>query len=104
MSSHRRTVLYRVVQSALSNIAQHARATDVEVSLQNIKRTVRMEIHDNGKSFDVEQVLFAKRYKRLGLLGTRERVEMIGGSFGVESAPGKGTTVRMQIPFSHARE
>ena len=48
----------------------------------------------------MEKVLFAKRYKRLGLLGTRERVEMIGGTFSVESAPGKGTTVRAQIPYS----
>ena len=101
LSSHRRTVLYRVAQSALTNIAQHAHATDVKVSLLKIRNTARLEIHDNGKSFDVERVLFAKRYKRLGLIGTRERVEMIGGSFNVESAPGKGTTIRAQIPFSH---
>ena len=52
-----------------------------------------------GKSFDVERVLHAKRNKRLGLLGMRERVEMIGGNFSVESAPGQGTTIRAQIPF-----
>ena len=62
-----------------------------------------MEIHDNGKSFDVERVLFAKRHKRLGLLGSRERVEMVGGKFGVESAPGKGTTISAEIPISADR-
>jgi signal transduction histidine kinase len=48
-------------------------------------------------------VLFAKRHQRLGLLGMRERVEMVGGSFSVESAPGKGTTIRSQIPFGNGR-
>ena len=60
-----------------------------------------MEIHDNGKSFEVERVLFANRHKRVGLLGMRERVEMIGGSFGVESVPGKGTTIHAQIPLGN---
>jgi len=100
LSSHRRTVLYRVAQSALSNIAQHAQATDVKVSITNVRHIACLEIHDNGKSFDVEKVLFANRYKRLGLIGTRERVEMIGGTFSVESSPGHGTTIRAKIPYS----
>jgi signal transduction histidine kinase len=65
-----------------------------------LHRSVRLEIHDNGKSFDVERVLFAKRHKRLGLLGSRERVEMIGGKFGIKSAPGRGTTVSAEIPIN----
>ena len=100
LSSHRRTVLYRVAQSALTNIAQHAHATEVKVSITKVRHIACLEIHDNGKSFNVERVLFAKRYKRLGLIGTRERVEMIGGTFSVESSPGKGTTIRAQIPYS----
>ena len=102
LDSAKRTVLYRVAQAALTNVAQHARASQVKLSFQKIQNTVLMEVHDNGKSFDVEKVLFAKRYKRLGLLGTRERVEMIGGRFSVESAPGRGTTIRAQIPFGIA--
>ena len=62
-----------------------------------------MKIKDDGKSFQVERVLDAKRNKRLGLLGMRERVEMVGGSFRVESAPGKGTTVCAQIPFTNGK-
>ncbi len=100
LSSHRRTVIYRVAQSALTNIAQHAHATEVKVSITKVRHIACLEIHDNGKSFDVERVLFAKRYKRLGLIGTRERVEMIGGIFSIESSPGKGTTIRAQIPYS----
>ena len=100
LGEDRRTVLYRVAQSALANIAQHARATRVTVSLRKIAATVCLEIHDNGKSFDVARVLAAKRHQRLGLIGSRERVEMVGGTFTVESAPGRGTTVCARVPFN----
>jgi signal transduction histidine kinase len=103
LDSARRTVLYRVAQATLTNIAQHAQATRVNVSIRKLPGGIRMEIKDDGKGFQVERVLFAKRHKRLGLLGMRERVEMVGGSFAVESAPGKGTAVRAQIPFSNGR-
>jgi signal transduction histidine kinase len=104
LDSARRTVLYRVAQSALTNVAQHAQATRVNVSLWKLRDAVRMEIHDDGKSFEVERVLFTKRHKRLGLLGMRERVEMVRGSFDVESAPGKGTTIRAQIPLGNGHK
>ena len=59
-----------------------------------------MEIHDNGKSFHVEKTLLAKNNKRLGLVGMRERIEMIGGTLDIISAPGEGTSVRAEIPFN----
>jgi PAS domain S-box-containing protein len=100
LNSTQRMVLYRVAQSALANVDKHADASRAKVSIRKLEDTIRLEIHDNGKSFDLERVLFAKRHKRLGLLGSRERVEMIGGKFGVESAPGRGTTVSAEIPTS----
>jgi len=103
LSGAKRTVLYRVAQSTLANVAEHARASRVRLSIRHLRDAVRMEINDNGKGFEVERVLFAKRHKRLGLLGMRERVEMVGGSFSVESAPGKGTTIRAQIPPGNGR-
>ncbi len=99
LSENRRTVLFRVAQSALSNIAQHAQATCATISLTKVGATVRLEVHDDGKSFNVARVLTAKRQQRLGLIGSRERVEMVGGSFSVESAPGQGTTLRAIVPF-----
>ena len=99
LNSTKRTVLYRVAQEALTNIAKHAAAGQVKVSLQKFNGDVRMEISDDGKSFQVEQVLFVKKNNRLGLVGMRERIEMVGGSFNIESAPGRGTTIRAQIPF-----
>ena len=104
MDTARRTVLYRVAQEALTNVARHAKASRVEVSIQKLRGVARMEIKDDGKSFQVERTLHAKGSKRLGLLGMRERVEMVGGTFCVESAPGQGTTVRVEIPFAPVRK
>jgi hypothetical protein len=59
-----------------------------------------MEISDNGKSFPVEKTFLAKNPKRLGLVGMKERIEMVGGTLTIESTPGKGTTVRVQVPFN----
>lgn len=99
LDGDKRTVLYRVAQEAFANVAKHAQASLVRASIKKERDTVRMEIYDNGRSFDVERVLFGKRVVRLGLLGMRERVEMVGGTFTIESAQGKGTTIRAQIPF-----
>ena len=93
-----RTALYRVAQEAFTNVGRHAQATLVNVSITKHKKLVWMEIHDNGKSFDVKRLTDTKNV-RLGLLGMRERIEMVGGTFHVESQPGKGTTVRAQVPF-----
>ena len=99
LDTARRTVLYRVAQEALTNVSRHARASRVEVTLQKLPDGIGMKISDDGKSFSVERTLHANRGKRLGLLGMKERLEMVGGKFGVESAPGKGTTIEAQIPL-----
>jgi PAS domain S-box-containing protein len=98
-----RTVLFRVAQEALTNVARHAHASRVEVSIQKLPDSVCMKIKDDGKSFQVDRVLHAKGSKRLGLLGMRERLEMVGGHFSVESVQGKGTTVIAQLPNGKAR-
>ena len=99
---NKRTVFFRVAQEALTNIVRHAEAKLVEVVFKRGGKTVLMEIKDNGKSFDVQYVLLAKGTKHLGVLGMRERVEMVGGTFKIESSPGRGTLVSAEIPFSHA--
>jgi signal transduction histidine kinase len=99
LDSNRRTILYRVAQEAINNVARHAAASWVEVSIQKLAAGgICMKIKDDGKSFSVAGVLQAKGRKRLGLLGMRERLEMVGGRFEVESAPGQGTTIIAQIP------
>lgn len=95
----RRTALYRVAQEALTNVARHAQASRADVTLQQLPGAICMEIKDNGKSFNAEHILHARKSKRMGLLGMRERIEMVGGSFTIESSPEKGTTIRVEIPL-----
>ena len=95
-----RTVLFRVAQEALTNVTRHARATQVKMSISKILGAIRMEIGDNGRSFLVEKAVLAQNHKRLGLVGMKERVEMVGGQLTIESARGKGTIVRVEIPFN----
>jgi signal transduction histidine kinase len=102
LSNDKRTVLYRVSQAALVNISQHAEANKVSVAITDLPHAVLMKIKDDGKSFDVDRVLDSRKNKRLGLIGMRERVEMVGGTFTVESAPGHGTTISALIPFKRS--
>jgi two-component system sensor histidine kinase DegS len=104
LASDKRTVLFRVTQEALTNVARHAHATRVKLSITKAGPVVRLEISDNGKSFAVRKVLGAKSNKRLGLVGMRERVEMVGGTLAIESTPGHGTTVRADLPFTSTPE
>ena len=99
-----RTVLFRVAQEALTNVARHAHASRVEVSIRKLPDCICMNIKDDGKSFEVERVARGNGSKRLGLLGMRERLEMVGGRLEVQSAPGKGTTITAQIPAGPAAE
>jgi signal transduction histidine kinase len=103
LAGDKRTVLYRVAQEALTNVVRHAQASQVDVSIEKLPSGICMKIRDDGKSFQVERVLRAKKNRRLGVLGMRERIEMVGGSFNIESAPGKGTTIRAQIPFTNGK-
>jgi PAS domain S-box-containing protein len=100
LDSAKRTVLFRVAQEALTNVTRHAQATRIKISITDISGAIRMEISDNGKSFHVEKILLAKNPQRLGLIGMKERIEMVGGSLTIKSAVGKGTTVRAEIPFT----
>ena len=99
LHGNQRTILYRVAQEALTNVSRHAQASGVEVSIRKLAEGICMKITDNGKSFEVERVLNARGPKRLGLLGMRERVEMVGGRFTVESVLGSGTTIKALIPL-----
>ncbi len=103
LDAAKRTVLFRVAQEALTNVARHAQASRVEVSIQKLPDRVSMTIKDDGKSFQVERVMHSRGRKYLGLLGMRERLEMVGGHFEVTSAPGQGTTITTFIPFGKVR-
>lgn len=97
-SSAVRTVLYRVAQEALTNIGRHSKASLAEVTIELNAKVIRMEIKDNGKGFQVNDKSCSKKKNRLGLIGMKERVEMIGGTFRLTSALGGPTTVEVEIP------
>lgn len=101
--SNRRTVLYRIAQESLKNVYRHAKATQAEVSIKQSKGVITMEIKDDGQGFAVDGMSCATKTNRLGLLGMRERMEMIGGTFCIESAPGKPTTIRVELPAEKGR-
>ena len=104
LSNVKRTVLYRIVQEALTNVARHAHASRVTVDIEKRKDSVFMRIQDDGTSFDLQRIWQTGINKRLGLLGMKERAEMVGGTFVIESVPGQGTTLSVQIPFQKAKK
>lgn len=98
LASDKRTALYRVAQEALTNVVRHAQATDVRMSIAEMPGGIRMEVSDNGKSFPVRQAFSGRSPNRIGLIGMRERMEMVGGSLTILSAPVRGTTIRAEVP------
>jgi signal transduction histidine kinase len=102
LNDDQKTVVYRVAQESLTNVAKHAHASHVTVSLRKSRHGLQIQISDNGKAFEVNRQFSSKGRKRLGLLGMRERVRLVNGRFAVKSGPGKGTTVRVEIPFKAA--
>jgi len=104
LDNDQRTVLYRVAQEALVNVAKHAHAHEVNVTLKKIRGYVRLEIADDGKAFEVDRLSSVEWSHRLGLTGMRERVEMIGGRFSVKSTLGKGTTICAEIPIGKSKK
>jgi signal transduction histidine kinase len=91
------TALYRIVQEALTNIARHAQAKSVSILVEKHGSSVRAIVEDDGVGFDPS----AQRGERhLGLLGMRERAELLGGTLTIESAPQSGTSVFIEIPLA----
>jgi len=101
VSTPLKTVIYRVMQEALNNIAKHSKADLVYLSLRKKENKIELTIKDTGMGFDLEEILSPERSKRgLGLNSMRERTELSGGTFVIESTAGKGTTIRAEWPIS----
>ncbi len=97
------TTLYRVVQEALTNVVRHAGASSVSVLLEQRGDSVIGIVEDDGCGFDVDSVLTSGQFRRLGLHGMQERTSLVGGRLTVESTPGVGTTVFIEIPLNGKR-
>jgi signal transduction histidine kinase len=92
------TVLYRVVQEALNNVAKHAHASHVSVYLRVDEDRVDLQVNDDGIGFDATGVNGLVGSGHFGLAGMRERVEIAGGTHRLLSAPGNGTAIRVRLP------
>jgi PAS domain S-box-containing protein len=92
------TLLYRLVQEGLTNISRHARATQAGVTLLRGDDRVSCSVCDDGEGFDVATVETVSTTVNLGLRVIRDRLEAVGGTLAVASAPGKGTTLSARIP------
>jgi PAS domain S-box-containing protein len=96
--------LYRIIQEALNNVAKHAQASNVSVLLELRDNTVSLIIEDDGLGFELcDESAPMDDNRRLGLLGMRERAELIGGTFAIESSPGKGATLFVRVPACFQR-
>ncbi len=91
--------LFRVIQEAFNNIAKHAHANNANIRVSFKKESIMVSIKDNGIGFDVLEAINSKdRPRGLGLLGMRERLELMNGSLTIKSSPGSGTKITIEVP------
>ena len=93
------TAVFRIVQESLVNVAKHSHATRVEVSMARTGAEMTLKVQDNGVGFSPG---VARKPNSLGLVGLRERAQLLKGSVSVDSGPGRGTTVQARIPVREA--
>jgi signal transduction histidine kinase len=90
------TAIFRIVQEALTNVARHAKAGRVELRIAHEHSHVRIHVRDDGVGFAPDA---PRAPNSRGLLGMRERAYLLGGTIGVESAPGRGTAIEVRLPL-----
>jgi len=94
--------LFRIIQEALSNVQKHAGASRVHVGVDIEKTSLTATIRDNGRGFDLPEVSKdPEKWASLGLKGMSERARLLGGRVRIDTAPGKGTTIAVDIPLKN---
>ncbi len=92
------TAIFRVIQEALSNVVKHAEATHVHVKVEITENVANIVVRDNGKGFEIEEEYDDNSF---GLMGMQERVELLEGKMKLDSKPGRGTEIFVQIPIKN---
>lgn len=104
LASHIEIALYRIAQEALSNVTKHANALSVNVHLFRENSSITLIVEDDGRGFNKESLHRSQTPTHgLGLISMRERSELIGGTFEVDSGVGRGTRIRVTIPMKEER-
>ena len=98
------TTLYRIVQEGFTNVTRHAKATQVNVTIQHELQTLRCSVKDNGIGFDVSSLSARIGERGLGMIGIRERLNSLGGSLSLVSTLGQGTELVITIPHTNSLE
>ncbi|MDR2000184.1 MAG: PAS domain S-box protein [Zoogloeaceae bacterium] len=93
------TAVFRIVQEALTNVARHAKASEVSITLNETDDAIKLVVMDNGSG-----IAAVKDKKTFGLLGMRERITILGGSFAIRSQPGQGTRISCRLPLQRDTE
>src|SRR5215467_875476 len=96
LDSEHSTAIFRIFQESLTNVARHAKASQVEARLETQPGKLLFTVHDNGIGFNAKQTIVRKS---LGLVGMQERALLLDGKLTIEGVPGSGTTVTLQIPL-----
>ncbi|MFC1550214.1 PAS domain-containing protein [Candidatus Neomarinimicrobiota bacterium] len=97
-----KTVLYRVIQEGLNNIAKHSNASAVRIVLGIDGHSISLKISDNGKGFDINQLDQSSETGSQGLQGIEERIQLVGGSLQIQSNSKSGTTLTVKAPYAEA--
>ena len=98
------TGLYRVIQEALTNVSKHANASTVQLCLERNDSHLHLEIADNGRGFDLEEVLSSEvNMKGVGLVAIRERINSLDGDLVIRAEPGTGTRLLIDVPLENNR-
>ncbi|OAJ59372.1 hypothetical protein A6V36_27375 [Paraburkholderia ginsengiterrae] len=94
LSDARATAIFRIAQESLTNVARHACASHVRITLTNLNSVIQLVVTDNGRGFNVDTT---RRVHSFGLLGMAERARLIDAQLQIESRPGNGTTIRVRV-------
>jgi two-component system sensor histidine kinase DegS len=93
--------VFRIVQEAVQNAVKHSKASDIRIIIEQYQHSVRIHVKDNGVGFDFDSTV-ASCDESFGLVGMRERIELIDGEFEIETQPGKGTVIKVKIPIEES--
>ncbi len=98
LESSMEVALFRIVQEMVSNIRKHARAKNAVVKIELLTEKINIHVRDDGIGFDMNKVMADQEREGYGLIGMRERVQLLRGEITIASAPGKGTTINISVP------
>lgn len=90
--------LFRIIQETVSNIRKHARAKSAVVKMELLRKRVNIHVKDDGRGFDLDKVIADKIRDGYGLVGMRERVQLLEGEINITTAPGQGTSISISVP------